>query len=71
MKEYKVEVYREGVIGSLFLGQSKVDPERFEDFLNRRAKEGWRVVAMEREQRRMLLFWSREAFLVIMERERA
>jgi hypothetical protein len=53
----------------MFLGQSKVDPERFADFLNRHARDGWRVVTMERESRRALLLWAREAFLVVMERD--
>ncbi len=70
-KEYKVVLYREGMLGSLFLGSSKIDPERFSDFLNRNADDGWRVVTMEKEERRMLLFFSREAFMVIMERDRA
>ncbi len=69
--EYKVVLYREGMLGSLFLGSSKVDPVRFSDFLNRNAAEGWRVVTMEKESRRMLLFFDREAFMVIMEREKA
>ncbi len=69
-KEYKVVLYRENMLGSLFLGSSKVDPERFSAFLNRNAAEGWRVVTMEKENRRMLLFFDREAFLVVMERER-
>ena len=68
-REYKVVLYREGMLGSLFLGSSKVDPVRFSDFLNRNAAEGWRVVTMEKESRRMLLFFSREAFMVVMERE--
>ena len=68
-KEYKVVLYRENMLGSLFLGSSKVDPERFSAFLNRNAAEGWRVVTMEKENRRMLLFFDREAFLVVMERE--
>ena len=67
--EYKVVIYREGILGSLFLAGSKVDPERFSDFLNRNGKEGWEVVTMEREIRRMLLFFSREAFMVIMKRQ--
>ncbi len=70
-REYKVVLYREGMIGSLFLGSSKVDPIRFTEFLNRNAAEGWRVVTMEKESRRMLLFFEREAFLVVMEREKA
>jgi len=67
--EYKVVIYRESMIGSLFLGGSKVDPVKFTDFLNRNGEEGWEVKSMEKESRRMLLFFSREAFLVIMQRE--
>ncbi len=70
-KEYKIVIYSESMLGSLFLGSSKVDPERFSDFLNRNAEQGWRVVTMERESRRMLLFFSREAFMVVMERDKA
>ncbi|MGH8807143.1 MAG: DUF4177 domain-containing protein [Noviherbaspirillum sp.] len=69
MKQYKVVIYQEGMIGSLFLGASKVDPEGFGDFLNKQAKDGWRVVTMEKDIRRMLLLWSREAYLVVMERD--
>jgi hypothetical protein len=69
MKEYQVLIYQEGLLGSMFLGQSKVDPERFAAFLNRHARNGWRVVTMERESRRALLLWVREAFLVVMERD--
>lgn len=71
MKEYKVIVYREGLIGSLLLGESRVNPERFSAFLNDHAQEGWRVVTMERESRRELLFFKREAFMVILEKDKA
>ena len=71
MKEYQVTIYREPLLGSIFLGGSRVDPERYSKFLNQHAKDGWRVVAMEREIRRELLFFKREAFLTIMEREGA
>ena len=67
--EYKVVVYRENLLGSLFLGDSKVDPVRFSEFLTENGHQGWEVATMEREQRRMLLFFSREAFLVVMKRE--
>lgn len=70
MKEYKVVIYREGMLGSLLLGASKVDPEKFSEFLNQNARQGWRVVTMEKDQRRMLGFWKREAYLVVMERDR-
>ncbi len=66
--EYKVAVYREGMLGSLFLGGSKVDPIKFTEFLNANGAEGWEVITMEREIRRMLLFFSREAFVCIMKR---
>ena len=70
MKEYKVVIYREGLLGSLFLGESKVDPDNFTEFLNEQAREGWRVITMERETRRMLLVSSREAYLVVLERDK-
>ncbi|QKE64234.1 DUF4177 domain-containing protein [Aquipseudomonas campi] len=69
MKQYKVVVYREGMLGSLLLGGSKVDPVKFSEFLNKNAAEGWRVVTMEKDIRRMLLLWKREAYLVVMEKD--
>ena len=69
--EYKVVVYREGMLGSLFLGGSKVDPIKFTDFLNKNGEDGWEVKTMERESRRMLLFFEREAFMVVLQREKA
>jgi len=68
--EYKVVIYRENILGSLFLAGSKVDPMKFSEFLNRNGAEGWEVSTMERESRRMLLFFSREAFLVVLKREK-
>lgn len=67
--EYKVVIYRESMLGSLFLGGSKVDPIKFSEFLSANGAEGWEVKTMEREERRMLLFFSREAFLVVLQRE--
>ena len=68
MKEYKVVVYRESMIGSLLLGDSKVKPERFTDFLNSNAGDGWQVVTMEKDIQRVLLFFRREAYVVVLER---
>lgn len=68
-RECKVVIYREPLLGSIFLGGSRVDPMRYSEFLNRNAADGWRVVTMEREIRRELLFFKREAFLTILERE--
>lgn len=69
MKQYKAVIYQEGMLGSLLLGASKVDPVRFTDFLNKNASQGWRVVTMEKDIRRMLLLWKREAYVVILEKD--
>ncbi|MDO4878857.1 MAG: DUF4177 domain-containing protein [Neisseria sp.] len=70
MKEYKAVIYQEDMLSSLFFGAAKIDPVRFSDFLNRQAAQGWRVVTMEKDMRRMLLFFVREAYVVILEREK-
>ena len=70
MLEYKAVLYQEGMLGSLLLGQSKIDPVRFSEFLNKNAEDGWEVVTMEKDMRRMLLLWQREAYVVILKRER-
>ncbi len=70
MVEYKAVIYQESMLGSLFFGDSKVNPVKFTEFLNANAEEGWRVISMEKDIRRMLLLWSREAYVVIMEREK-
>jgi len=69
MYEYKAVLYQESMLGSLLLGQSKIDPVRFTQFLNRNAREGWEVVTMEKDIRRMLLLWKREAYVVILKRK--
>ena len=69
MKQYKVVIYQEGMLGSLLLGGSKVNPVKFSEFLNMNAKQGWRVTTMEKDIRRMLLLWKREAYVVILARE--
>ena len=70
MIEYKAVIYQEGMLGSLFLGQSKVNPVKFSEFLNSNAQEGWEVATMEKDIRRMLLLWKREGYVVIMKREK-
>jgi hypothetical protein len=67
--EYKVAIYREPLLGSIFLQGSKVNPIKYSEFLNKNAEQGWRVKTMERESRRELLFFKREAFVTILERE--
>lgn len=69
MKEYKVVIYQEGMLGSLLLGASKVNPIKFTNFLNENAAQGWRVITMEKDIRRMLLLWKREAYVVVLEKD--
>jgi len=70
MTEYKAVIYQEGMLGSLLLGQSKVNPVKFSEFLNANAQAGWEVVTMEKDIRRMLLLWKREGYVVILKREK-
>lgn len=70
MKEYKVVIYQESQLSSLFFGAAKVNPVNFSAFLNKQTPEGWRAVTMEKDLRRMLLFFKREAYVVILERDR-
>lgn len=70
MKEYKVVIYQESLLSSLLFGAAKVNPVNFSAFLNKQTPEGWRVVTMEKDLRRMLLFFKREAYVVILERDR-
>lgn len=66
--EYRVVVYREGFLGSVIFGASKVDPEKFTAFLNRHGAQGWEVITMERDIRRQFLFFKVDSYAVIMKR---
>ncbi len=68
--EYKAVIYQEGMLGSLLLGQSKINPVRFTEFLNANASSGWEVVTMEKDIRRMLLFFKREGYVIILKRSK-
>ena len=68
--EYKVFLYAESVFASIFFNGGKVNPIKLTEALNRQASEGWEVVTMEREKRRTLLFFSREAFVFILKRNK-
>jgi hypothetical protein len=71
MKEYKIVIYQEGALSSLIFGAANSNATKFTGFLNDIAKEGWRVVTMQKDIRRLFLFWRREAYLIVMERERS
>ena len=68
MKEYTVILVKEGLLGSLLLGQSKVDPVKFTRILNQHASQGWEVKTMEKDLRRKWLLFRIETYVVILER---
>ena len=68
--DYKVVIYREPLLGSIFLGGSRVDPVRYSGLLNDNAKDGWRVITMQKESRREFFLFKRESFVTILEREK-
>jgi hypothetical protein len=43
--------------------------KKLEDMLNEEAADGWQVVFMVMEQKRFMLFWTREAAVVTLGRE--
>ena len=63
-KQYKVEVVKEGVLGTLFLGSSKLPINKIEEVMNEYGKDGWDVSFQVIEKSRMWLFWEREALII-------
>lgn len=63
-KQYKIEIVQEGIIGTLLLGASTLPVDNMEAVMNKRAKEGWNMDFMVVENRRLFLFWTREAAII-------
>lgn len=66
--EYKVVHIAEGGCGTIFLGASGVPLKKLEVELNEHAADGWQLVFQAIENKRFLLFWSREAVIVTLGR---
>lgn len=62
--EYKVLHIAEGGCGTIFLGASGLPLKKLEAVMNEQASQGWQVVFQVIEQKRFMLFWSREAAIV-------
>ncbi len=45
-KQFKVEVVTEGLLGSLFLGASRLPIEKMEEVMNNYGRQGWDVTFM-------------------------
>ena len=67
-KEYKVIHVVEGGLGTIFLGASGIPIKKMETVLNIEATDGWQVVFQIIENKRFLLFWSREAVVITLGR---
>lgn len=66
--EYKVVHIAEGGCGTVFLGSSGVPLKKLEVELNEHAADGWQLVFQTLENKRFMLFWSREAVIVTLGR---
>lgn len=67
-KEYKVVHIAEGGCGTLLLGSAGLPLKKIETRINLEASEGWQVVFQVIENKRFLLFWTREAMIVTLGR---
>lgn len=67
-KEYKVITIEEGALGTIFLGASKIPLKKMNQVLNEYGQQGWSVDFQLIEQKRMLLFWTRESVIITLSR---
>ena len=63
-KQYKVELVKEGALGTLLFSGSKLPIVKIEEVLNRYGQDGWVMDFMVVEQHRLFLFWQREAAII-------
>ena len=68
-RQYKVVRIDEGLLGTLFLGSSKIPIEKVEKVLNEYAMQGWQLVFQIIEKKRTWLFWQRESLIITLGRE--
>ena len=69
-KEYKIEIIKEGALGTIFLGSSKLPLNKMEDIMNKYGDEGWDISFQLIEKHRMLFFWIREAVIITFSRNK-
>lgn len=68
-KQFKVEVVKEGALGALFFGASKLPINKMEELMNKYGNDGWNMDFMVIEKYRLLLFWKREAAVITFSKE--
>ena len=69
-KEYKVEIIKEGALGTILFGSSKLPLKKMEDVMNKYGENGWNVTFQLIEKHRMLFLWSREAVIITFSRDK-
>jgi hypothetical protein len=62
--EYKIVHITEGGCGTILFGSAGLPLKKIEATLNEEATKGWQVVFQVLENKRFLLFWTREAMIV-------
>ena len=62
-KECRVVIYKEGLLGSLFFGEAKADPDKMSQFLSSYTREGWEVKTMSVERRQLMAAYGAELVL--------
>ena len=67
-KEFKVEIIKEGALGTIFLGSSKLPFKKMDSVMNQYGEQGWDVSFQLIERYRMLFFWSREVVIITFSR---
>lgn len=63
-RQYKLELITEGGCGTILLGSAGLPIKKIETIINQHAAQGWQVVFQVIEQKRFLLFWTRETLVV-------
>lgn len=69
-KEYKVEIIKEGAIGTILFGSSKLPLKKMTEVMNKYGEDGWDVNFQLIEKHRLLFLWSREAIIITFSRDK-
>ncbi len=67
-REYKILYIAESGLSTIFLGSAGMPIKKMESVLNREAADGWNLAFQVIEQKRFLLFWTREAAIITLGR---
>lgn len=67
-REYKVISVSESGLSTLLFGSGRIPVSKMEEALNREARDGWNLVFQIVEQKRFMLFWTRETVIMTLGR---